>query len=91
MSDDKKEEKPVAAKPVGKQYRGQQFPPITTEEEVAKQLEEQKPYLKEGAISFVTYCGLRNHRDPVLVAAMGAFTNIRMATPEDWDAIFEKF
>ena len=75
---------------VGKSYKGQQFPPVKTVEDVQVEIDAQKPFAKEGAISIETYFAIRGHRDPVLQASMLAFTLVRRATPDDFDTIFVK-
>ena len=72
----------------GKTYRGQQFVPVKTADDVQKQLDADAEYAKEGAVPIETYFAIANIRDPVMRASMLAFTLVRHATPEDWAKIF---
>ena len=76
---------------LGKSYRGQKFVPVATAEDVQDQMDEQKPFDKEGAVSIEMWFAARGHRDPVMHAAMRAYTLVRRATYADWDAIFKDF
>lgn len=75
----------------GKTWKGQKFPPIRSAESVKKDVDAQKPYDKEGAITLDVYFSIKSIRNPVSQAGMRAYTNIKRATVADWDAIFSKF
>lgn len=75
----------------GRTWKGQEFPPVRTEEDVKEQADLQRQYDKEGAITLDVYFAQKGIRNPVQHAGMRAYTKITRATVEDWDAIFEKF
>lgn len=76
----------------GKSYRGQAFFPIKTEVDVQAELDAQKPYAsKPDAMPINVWMNIRQIRDPVMRAAMEAFTKVRHATQEDWDLLFKDF
>jgi hypothetical protein len=80
--------KPTAA---GKTWKGQQFPPVRSVEDVQQQADAQKLYNKEGAVALEVYFAMKGFRNTVQQAGMRAYTSIKRATVEDWDAIFAKF
>ncbi len=75
----------------GKTWQGQQFPPSRTVESVQAEADLQKEYDKEGAIALDVYFATKGIRNPVSQAGMRAYTVIKRATVEDWDAIFKNF
>lgn len=97
MSDDKKEETDTTKAPtqplpkLGKQYKGQQFVPILTPEDVKADNDLQAQYNHPDAIGIDAYCAIRGVRDPVMQAAMKAHTKVRKATKEVWDQLFKTF
>lgn len=74
---------------LGKQYRGQQFVPVKTPEQVAEDQAIQAEYSGDGAIALEVYFSMRGIVNPVMQASMRAFTRVQKATPADWDEIFK--
>ncbi len=82
---------PPADTGAGKAWKGQKFSPIRSAESVKREVDAQKPYDKEGAVTLDVYFALKGIRNPVQQAGMRAYTNIKRATVTDWTAIFSKF
>jgi hypothetical protein len=81
---------PEDSKQVGRRYRGEGAP-LTTPEDVADAAAKQAPYAaKQDAMPIVAYFAHKGIDNPIMQASMLAFTTIRVATAEDFDAIFEK-
>ena len=75
---------------VGRTYRGEASPPITTAEAAASLQEKRKSFSeKPGAKSLQVYFVEKGIDNPILQASMAAYTDVRMATVEDFDAIFD--
>lgn len=76
-----------------KAYSGQNHVQNLTPGELSERAAKAGKYAgKEGVVSIDVWFALRGHsRSSVMQAAMKAFTTVRLATPEDWDAIFSKF
>lgn len=76
-------------KQVGRRYRGEGAP-LRTPEDVVEVMEQQAPYAaKPGAIPIAAYFSHKGITNPVMHASMLAYTKIRVATVEDFDAIFK--
>lgn len=82
-----KDDKP----PMGKQFRGQAFVPIKTEDDVLEEQEAQVPFASPDAVPLATYFAVRGIRNPVDQAARKAYTKVRNATLDAWDTIFTDF
>ena len=74
---------------LGKQYPGQLNVPIKTEEMASAESAAQDT--SEGTITMDVYFMRSGIRNPVMQAAMQAFTLTRSATLEAWIAIFKTF
>jgi len=76
---------------VGRTYRGEAAPPITTPEAVAARWQASRVHAsKPGAVALGDYFVIRGHNDPILQASMLAYTDVRVAPVEDFDAIFAR-
>lgn len=74
---------------VGRTYRGETSPPITTPAEVAQARAENNKYAKEpGAVPVHVYFVARDITNPILQASLLAYTSVRTATLEAFDALF---
>jgi hypothetical protein len=77
------------APPLGRTFKGETSPPITTPEAVAAgQARAAEHAGKAGAVALEVYFVARGHSNPILQASMRAFTDVRAATLEDFDEIF---
>ncbi len=76
---------------LGKSYKGQQFVPVKTPEQVAADQALQEPYNEPGAVPLTTYFAMRGITNPVAQAGMRAYTKVQKATPSAWDQIFETY
>ena len=80
---------PEEPKQVGRRYRGEGAA-VRTPQDVAALLAEQAPFAaKPGAMPIASYFVHRGILDVVMQASMLAYTNIRVATPDDFDVIFQ--
>ncbi len=87
MPQDNQDNKPAAA--MGRTYRGQASPPITTAEAVAKVQATQAEFAtKPGAVDVRVYFAGKGIDNPILQASLLAYTDVRTATPEDFDKLF---
>ena len=75
----------------GKTYKGQRFVPLRSEEAAREEAAAQVPFNKPGAVSLEVYFAMKGLRNPVEHAGMRAYTAVRRATPQDWDAIFAAY
>ena len=74
---------------VGKRFRSEGGV-IRTPEQVVSTLEKQAPYaVKPNAMPILSYFAHKGITNPVMHASMLAYTEIRVATVEDFDAIFK--
>ncbi len=90
MADNQDDEK-VPPDAVGRVYSGEVSPPITTPEAVASLQATRAKYAgKPGAVSIQVYFAVNRIDNVILQASMLAYTEIRMALPEDFDEIFAK-
>jgi hypothetical protein len=88
---DTKDETKTLALLVGRTYRGEGAPPITTPDAVAELHAMQAPFsAKPGAMSIQVYFITKGIDNPILQASMAAYTKVRIATVEDFDEIFEE-
>jgi hypothetical protein len=79
---------PEDNKQVGKRFRDEGGV-VGSAEDVAKVMEQQAPYAaKPGAMPIAAYFSIKGI-DAILQASMMASTPIRLATVEDFDAIFK--
>lgn len=77
-------------KQVGRRYRGDS-PVLRTPEVAAAISKERASYAKKpGAMPIAAYFSVRGISSPIMQASMLAYTVVRDATAEDFDAIFEK-
>lgn len=76
---------------LGKNYAGQRFVPVVSADDVAEGARLKEEYEVEGSIPLEAWFSIRGHRDPVMKAAMAAFTKVRRTTPAKWDEIFKDF
>lgn len=78
-----------AAVPLGRTFRGEASPPITTPEAVAAaQARSAAHAVKPGAVALQVYFVARGISNPILQASMLAYTDVRIAPVEDFDEIF---
>jgi hypothetical protein len=77
----------------GKRFAGDTFYPAKTEEEAVKEEALIEEFGKgPDVMDLDTYFSISGHgSNPVIQAAMKAFTPLRKATKEKWDAEFTKF
>lgn len=76
-------------KQVGRRWRGDSAV-LRSSEDVADEAAEQAQYRdKPGAVPLLAYFGFKDITNPVMQASMSAYTKIRIATVEDFDAIFK--
>lgn len=88
MPQDNRDDKVPA---VGRTYRGELAPPITTPETVAARLDSAFEHaVKPGAVSIQVYFVTRGIDSVILQASMLAYTEIRTAPVEVFDEIFDK-
>ena len=74
---------------VGRTFRGETSPPITTPEKVAATWARAAEHAKKPeAITIQVYFIARGHLSPILQASMLAYTDVRTAPPEVFDEIF---
>lgn len=74
---------------IGRTFRGETSPPITTPEAVAAaQARGAERASKPGAIAVQVYFVVKGIHNPILQASMLAYTDVRTATTEDFDEIF---
>lgn len=76
---------------MAKRWKGDQFSPKTTVEEIQEVQRLNKEYADENAILLETYCSIKGIRDIPTMEGMRAFTKITKATREAWDQIFKTF
>lgn len=91
MPEDTKQQATKAEPPqqVGKQYRGDAAVFRTPEQAAATQSKQAEYAKKPGAMPIQAYFAAEGFlSDPILMASMLAYTEIRTATKEDFDAIF---
>lgn len=92
MPRDDKDEKDSAgapAAPVGRTFRGEAAPPITTPEAVAAALASTAAHAgKPGAVALHVYFVAKGITSPIQQASMAAYTDVRTAPPEVFDEIF---
>ncbi len=87
MPQDNQDEKPAAK--VGRTYRGEASPPITTLAAVeAVQAARAEHAKKPGAVDIRVYFVHKGIDNPILQASMLAYTDIRTAPVEVFDDIF---
>jgi hypothetical protein len=80
---------PAPAVPVGRTFRGETSVPITTPEAIVEAQELAAASSgKTGAVSLQVYFVARGIHNPILQASMLAYTQARVAPPEDFDEIF---
>jgi hypothetical protein len=83
---------PDNAPPVGRQFAGQRHFAITTPEEEQKRHAAYEQYGKrEDAVSLDVYFAASNITNPVIKAAMRAYTHIRYAPMDAWVTIFKDY
>jgi hypothetical protein len=88
MPRDNQDEKTVKTT-VGRAYPGEVAPPITTPEAVAKAQVKASVYAKkQDAVAIHVYFVARQIDNLILQASMLAYTDVRVATVEDFDEIF---
>lgn len=75
----------------GKVYKGQKHFSVKTTEDVVAETKLQKQYNKPGTVKLSVWFSVRGVRNYTQQQAMRAFTKVKKATLEDWDAIFQKF
>ena len=74
---------------VGRTYRGEVSPPITTPEAVAAlQVTRAEHARKPGAVDLHVYFVVRGIGNPILQASMSAYTDVRTAPIEVFDRLF---
>lgn len=74
---------------IGRVYSGEVSPPITTPRAIAASQALGAPYAeKAGAVAIHVYFVARGVSNPILQASMLAYTEVRVATNEDFDEIF---
>lgn len=79
---------PEETKQVGRRYRGEGAV-LRTPEEAAAEAAERAPFAsKPDAMPIAAYFSHKGITNPVMHASMLAYTKIRVATVEDFDAIF---
>lgn len=89
--DDQSKSGSAASGAVGRTYHGEMSPPITTAEAVAKTQARRAEYAgSPEAIPIHVYFVVKGHQNPILQASMLAYTDIRVATVEAFDEIFDK-
>lgn len=76
--------------PIGKQFKGDNFPAIKTPAQVEQESAEQAKMSTPDAVPLEVYFTLRGITDPGAMAARMRYTSLRSAPLEEWDAIFEK-
>lgn len=74
---------------VGRMYRGEAAPPVTTPEAIKSAQAAHATYAgKPNAVPIHVYFVGRGIDNPILQASMLAYTDVRVAPPEDFDEIF---
>lgn len=76
---------------LGKKWSGEKFSTVRSTEDVVADRELQKQYDAPTAIPLSVYFAKRRITDPVKQSMMEAFTKVRKATEDAFDAIFETF
>ena len=76
----------------GRKYAGEKFPVIKTEEDVVRELEEQRTAQNNpDMVDLTTFFAVKGITDTVKQSAMLAFTVKRKATFAEWDEVFKDF
>lgn len=88
MPQDAQDKNPAVEAAIGRTFRGESSPPITTPEAVAAARAATAAYAgKTGAVAINVYFSIRGV-GPIAQASMLAYTSVRAAPPEDFDRIF---
>jgi hypothetical protein len=89
--DDQDKDPAETVPPLGRTFRGEVSPPITTAEAVASARDRGAAMAaKPGAVTIQVYFVAKGFDNPILQASMLAYTDVRTATHEDFDEIFGK-
>lgn len=90
MPQDNQDKKSAGAPPVmGRTYRGETSPPITTPGAAAEVRAKQDAHAKKpDAVSIQVYFVNKGIDNPIVQASMLAYTDVRIAPIEDFDEIF---
>lgn len=76
---------------VGRTYSGEAAPPITTPQAAVESRDRRAVYAgKDGAVHLDVYFASRGIDNPILRASMAAYTDINVATHDDFDVIFAR-
>lgn len=76
---------------VGRTYSGETSPPITTPRAATEVRDRRAGYAsKEGAVPLNVYFASRGIDNPILKASMASYTDIHLATLDDFDKIFRQ-
>jgi len=90
MPHDNQDDKGKPAAVIGRTYRGEASPPITTPEAVARTQAAHAEYAKKpGAVDLHVYFVTKGINNPILQASMRAYPGVPGKAPvEDFDKIF---
>lgn len=86
-----KTEKKSEAPAVGRKWKGEPFPAVKTVEQVQEENALRAQYADDNAMSIEAYFVHKRIRNPVMQAAMAAYTKVRKATVAAFDEIFSTF